>query len=187
MTDSTVTHRRRFDNPGEARFLTFSCFHRRPFLRSQTACAWLGASLTRACRVHEIALWAYVFMPEHVHLLVCPLETRPSAGEFLRSLKRSVTQKAALYRERSARPDTDWEPYLDVRPNGEVAFRFWQRGGGYDRNLWTPGELREKLDYIHKNPVTRGLAATPTEWRWSSARYHAGLDMGPVPLHPMSL
>ena len=52
--------------------------------------------------------------------------------------------------------------------------RFWQPGGGYDRNIVSNDEMREKIEYIHSNPVRRGLAESPTGYRWSSARWYAG-------------
>ena len=41
------------------------------------------------------------------------------------------------------------------QPNGEVHYRFWQRGGGYDRNITDPATLRVMIEYIHNNPVRR--------------------------------
>ncbi len=57
---------------------------------------------------------------------------------------------------------------------------FWQRGGGYDRNIVTESELFEKVEYIHQNPVRRGLVKRSTDWPWSSARWYAGDRSGPV-------
>ena len=52
--------------------------------------------------------------------------------------------------------------------------RFWQRGGGYDRNVRDHAELIEKIGYVHANPVRRGLVERDAEWSWSSARDYAG-------------
>src|SRR5262249_48785979 len=53
--------------------------------------------------------------------------------------------------------------------------RFWQPGGGYDRNITSAAALRAVIDYIHANPVRRGLVARAEDWEWSSARWYAGL------------
>ncbi len=58
----------------------------------------------------------------------------------------------------------------DAQPNGQVAYRFWQRGGGYDRNLWSTRDILEKVQYIHNNPLRRGLVSKPQDWPWSSWR-----------------
>ncbi|HUU46006.1 MAG TPA: transposase [Acidobacteriota bacterium] len=65
--------RRFFNEPARAHFLTFSCFHRRQFLTNEFARMCLRDSLEFARERHGFALWAYVFMPEHVHLLLYPL------------------------------------------------------------------------------------------------------------------
>jgi putative transposase len=66
-----------------------------------------------------------------------------------------------------------------VGPHGRALF--WQRGGGYDRNLRSSSDIREKIEYIHQNPVRRGLVVNPSDWVWSSARDYAG-EIGIVPL-----
>jgi putative transposase len=88
-------------------------------------------------------------MPEHVHLLVSEPEDRTLATA-LQALKQSVSRTVAL---RSARPF--WEPRY------------------YDFNVWTAKKQIEKLKYLHRNPVTRGLVAKPEDWEWSSFRHYA--------------
>jgi len=165
-----------------ARFLTFSCFRRQPFLRSSTARAWLGQALTTACVAHDYALWAYVFMPEHVHLIVCPKNSPSDVSKLVQAIKQPVGRKALHASQRSTLSPQAWEPYLDIQPNGQVHFRFWQRGLGYDRSLFSPHEIREKVDYIHRNPVTRGLCDRPDAWEWSSFADYEGTRKGPIPV-----
>ena len=56
---------------------------------------------------------------------------------------------------------------------------FWQPWY-YDFNVYSGKKKREKLDYMHMNPVKRGLVESPEQWRWSSFRfYHLG-EKGPV-------
>ena len=50
----------------------------------------------------------------------------------------------------------------------------------YDFNVWTEKKRIEKLEYIHNNPVRRGLVASPEEWRWSSCRWYLNGETGPV-------
>jgi hypothetical protein len=56
-----------------------------------------------------------------------------------------------------------------------VRHRFWQPGGGYDRNITSSEALRAVIDYIPANPVRRGLVARAEDWEWSSARWYAQL------------
>jgi putative transposase len=64
---------------------------------------------------------------------------------------------------------------LRVREGSRVRHRFWQAGGGYDRNVTEPETLRSMIEYIHNNPVRRGLVERADGWEWSSARWFAGL------------
>ncbi|MBN8645310.1 MAG: hypothetical protein J0L61_08755 [Planctomycetes bacterium] len=65
-------------------------------------------------------------------------------------------------------------------PSGEVARRLSQRGGGYDRNLFTARAVWNRVDSIHHNPVEAGLSERPGAWAWSSARQYLGEDPGPT-------
>jgi putative transposase len=69
--------------------------------------------------------------------------------------------------------------------NGKVHYRFWQRGGGYDRNAIEPATLRMMIEYIHNNPVGRGLVEHPTDWLWSSARFYEGYSSVPICMDPL--
>ena len=114
---------------------------------------------------YPFELWAWVFMPEHVHLLLRP-RGQILLRDILSAIKVPVAKRAAAWVRREA---PQFMPrMLDAQPNGKSCLRFWQRGGGYDRNIITARELREKIGYIHRNPVRRGLVATPGDWLWSS-------------------
>jgi hypothetical protein len=47
-------------------------------------------------------------------------------------------------------------------------------GGGFDRNIASARAVHEEIEYMHGNPVRRGLCRRPTDWRYSSARFWAG-------------
>jgi putative transposase len=88
-------------------------------------------------------------------------------SEIVRSIKQSAARKI-ITRIKHYRPE------LLVRlDTGHTRgrFRFWQDGGGFDRNYWTASRILEQIDYIHMNPVRRGLVKAPIDWKWSSARF----------------
>ena len=119
-------------------------------------------------------------MPEHVHLLLFPAD-RIGVGAILKSVKQPVAKEAVSWVRRH-RPEL-LPRLLDLQPSGRRAYRFWQPGGGYDRNLLTARELREKIGYIHANPVRRGLVTLPEQWRYSSAAEWEGDGVGPLTIH----
>jgi putative transposase len=76
---------------------------------------------------------------------------------------------------------------LDEQPSGRRSYRFWRRGGGYDRNLTEPRAIFGEIDYMHANPQRRGLCLRAEEWYWSSAGDYAGIRQGPIPIDMDSL
>jgi putative transposase len=147
---------RHYNDPGHAHALTFSCYRRQPFLSKDGSRRWLVEAIDRARVRHRFHLWAYVIMPEHAHLLLWPTEPAYDISEILRSVKQSVANRALTYVRRVA-PDF-LKQMEDRQPNDVKHYRFWQRGGGYDRNVVEPEAVVRQIDYFHLNPVsTRAL------------------------------
>ncbi|MFH0983570.1 MAG: transposase [Planctomycetota bacterium] len=163
---------RRSNEPGDAHELTFSCFRRLPLLLKDRTRMWLIEAIQRARVRYAFDVWAYVIMPEHVHLLIRPRRANYSISRILTALKWPVAFHALRYLREHA---PDWIARLtDQQPNGRLDVRFWQRGGGYDRNVRNEKTLVAMIDYIHANPVRRGLVNTPSDWHWSSAAWYEG-------------
>lgn len=55
----------------------------------------------------------------------------------------------------------------------------------YDFNVWSPEKTTEKLRYMHRNPVKRGLVAKPGDWPWSSYRHYATGERGTVEIESL--
>ncbi|MFZ0338712.1 MAG: transposase [Terracidiphilus sp.] len=139
----------RYQQTGEFHFLTFSCYRCRPYLTTAAAMDLFEDALERVRQRYLFAVAGYVVMPEHVHLLVNELKRAP-LSKVIQALKLSVSMRG---RERP----------------------FWQ-AHYYDFNVSEHEKFVEKLRYIHRNPVRRGLAAQPEDWRWSSfLHYQTGM------------
>ncbi|MEX2213557.1 MAG: transposase [Phycisphaeraceae bacterium] len=169
----------RYERKGEARFLTFSCYQRLPFFNNDKIKQPFVDELKAARDALDFKLWAWVLMPEHVHLILLPNLPEAPVSRVLHRIKRIVASKViARWREMKA-------SILDDIRGEDGVCRFWQPGGGYDRNLYTTDELWEKIDYIHGNPIERGLVLRATEWIWSSARFFAGLEESKLEIDPI--
>jgi putative transposase len=169
---------KRYNDAGHAHALTFCCLRRQKFLTSPRTLQWLVDAIDLACRKHQFDLWAYVIMPEHVHLVVCPRRDEYDMSRFLSTLKLSVTRKALAFVQLE-KPES-LPLMLDAQPNGEHHYRFWQRGGGFDRNLWSDKAIFAEIDYVHANPIRRGLCEKPEDWAWSSAADYCSKGPGPL-------
>ena len=145
----------RFQQSHCLHFITFTCYRRQPFLNTTHAKNVFVRSLEQARRSYRLDVIGYVVMPEHVHLLVTEPE-RATLARAIQALKQSVSQKLKA-------------------PDG----RFWQTRY-YDFNVGTPQKRVEKLKYIHRTPVHRGLVERPEDWPWSSYRHYALGEVGTV-------
>jgi putative transposase len=171
--NSSVEKRRvRYNEPGQPRELTFSCYRHHAFLGRNRTRAWFCEALDEARTQFAYQLWAYVVMPEHVHVLVYPGDAPEQTSAFLQTVKEPVARKAIRHLQDHA---SAWLARVTVHEGRRVRHRFWQPGGGYDRNITSTEVLRAVIDYLHANPVRRGLVARAEDCEWSSARWYAGL------------
>lgn len=162
--------RRESEQRPDCRFLTFSCFRRCPLfgaVSSDPVQTIFAAALDAARRRHGYSLYAWVVMPEHVHLLA-----RPRAGQVwatLASSIKNITAKRGLAHLRAT-----GAPILEAIRTRDGAERFWQTGGGFDRTCRDEAEFCHAVRYIHRNPVERGLVTRPEDWHSSSMRWWMG-------------
>jgi putative transposase len=163
--------RRRYDELFQPRESTFSCYRRFAFLSRDRSRQWFCDALANGRERFGFQIWAYVIMPEHVHGIVYAGETPDRMADFLQAVKEPVGRKGIAYLRQYA---PAWLDRIRVREGRRVRHRFWQPGGGYDRNITTTAALRFMIEYLHANPVRRGLVARAADWEWSSARWFAG-------------
>lgn len=174
MPESPVYRKRvrHFEEAWHFHELTFSCYKRLPLLTNDTWRLMLSESLDRAMQSHRYALIAFVYMPEHVHLLVFPQDAASRIDQLLKAIKRPFSYRI---KRMLTEADSPLLRKLTVRQRpGVETFRFWQEGPGYDRNLITMKAASAAAEYIHLNPVRRGLVSSELDWQWSSARCYVG-------------
>ena len=136
----------RYQQCGCFHFVTFSCYRRQAFLDSAGARGRFERSLEGMRRRYRFVIAGYVVMPEHVHLLVGEPQ-KVLLSKAIQAIKLSVSVQSRQ------------------RP-------FWQ-ARYYDFNVHNEEKCIEKLRYMHRNPVKRGLVANPEDWAWSSFRHYA--------------
>jgi putative transposase len=157
---------KRYYGTHDLHFITCSCYRRLPLLGTADRRDLLLSILEEVRQRHRFVVLGYVVMPEHFHLLISESqETTPSI--VMQVLKQRFAHQvlAQLRKQRSPSP----------RAPGKI----WQRRF-YDFNVWTEHKRIEKLRYMHRNPVKRGLVVQPEQWVWSSFRNYAFGEAGPV-------
>ena len=199
---------KRYYGLGHLHFLTFSCHQRRPLLSTVAARNLFVDALGKMRERHGFLLAGYVVMPDHVHLLI----SEPTLGTpsiVLQALKQRVSRDMRRSNDpqsptrqddgwgthrKDLTHDTGWDESeapraktaggaLAARGVGDLP-RFWQPRF-YDFNVHSAEKRREKLEYMHANPVKRGLVKDPSEWNWSSWSFYARGQAGLVPIDPV--
>lgn len=154
---------------GQLRYLTCSCRHRLPLFGNDRIKQVFVERLYHERERHGFELWAWVVMANHVHLLLRPARGADVPG-ILWCLKRSIASEVVgRWRELDA-------PVLRRITDKNGRARFWDPGGGYDHNVISAERRRQKVLYIHENPVRKGICTEPTDYPWSSARSYAGWE-----------
>jgi putative transposase len=112
-------------------------------------------------------------MPEHIHLLISEPD-RGTPSTIMQVLKQRFARRVLgdLRRLENVSQASLWQETLD---SGHV----WQRRF-YDFVVRTEIKKIEKLKYIHRNPVRRGLVLEPEQWVWSSFRWYSLGERGSV-------
>ena len=144
------------------RYLTCSCYKRRPLFKQDWVKQEFVDALLRTHANRGFGLIAWVLMPEHFHLLLIPKLPDWPVPWILNMLKGTMSRRVL------ARWRLEESPTLKSVRTASGVERFWQHGGGYDRNPDEWDGLMSIVRYIHRNPVARGLVAKPTDWPWSS-------------------
>jgi len=173
-----MTRLRHYDHWATARFVTFSCYRRYRVFDVVSAREIMIQEIGRLRDEAGMRLLGYVLMPEHVHLVVWPpLATK--LGVLIGQMKARAAQ--GILRS--------WDgdiPEILRRRQGTPQHQLFQRRC-YDHNCRTVDTVKEKIEYCHKNPVTRGLVKVPGDWWWSSYNWYGGKRDVPLAMDEVEL
>ena len=150
----------RYYGTEDLHFITCSCYRRRPKLSAAGRRDLFLKILEEARRKYRFVVHGYVIMPEHFHLLI----TEPEVGDPSVVMKVVKQRFARRVNQRRKPPSSAQMALWDSAPDPVWQKRF------YDFNVWSERKRIEKLRYMHRNPVKRGLVEEPDQWRWSSFR-----------------
>lgn len=163
---------KRYYGKGQLHFVTFSCYRRLSLLKSRRVRELFVRELDKVRNEMGFHLIGYVVMPNHVHLLMSePRNGTPST--VLQKLKRRFSQKM----RKGRKPASARQRRLPFEEQDEPLRAFWQ-ARFYDFNVYTTWKRREKLNYMHANPVIRRLVKHPKDWPWSSWSFHEKGEAG---------
>ncbi len=162
----------RYYGAGYLHFITTSCYRRQPLLGNKQNRDLFLRVLEEVRRRYQFAVIGYVIMPEHVHLLLGEPE-RGNPSVVMQALKQGFARRLLCQMRRS-------DSYQGLLWDGALgAGHVWQRRF-YDFVVFTEHKRAEKLQYMHQNPVKRGLVLERSQWAWSSFRHYEYGERGVI-------
>ncbi len=121
-------------------------------------------------RERRFQLFAYVNLENHLHLVV----SAPDLAIVMKNFKsHTARQIIDLLERRGVRVLLRQLRALKLRHKKESEYQVWQEGS-HPQQIEGDDMMRQKIEYIHNNPVKRGYVDDPLHWRHSSARNYAG-------------
>jgi putative transposase len=146
------------------RYFFVTCNLQRTRNKLQDADFTILARVITARRIqHGFLLTAWVFLPDHWHALI-GVPYPKTISVIMESIKVSSTRQ--------------------MNSRRKEAGRLWQ-SRFFDRALRTVKEYNKAVEYIHLNPVRRGLVARPEDWPWSSVMEYSGSLQDESTRHPL--
>lgn len=139
------------------------------------------------CQEHKgLEIYAYVIMPNHLHM-ICRTE-HVKLQSVLRDLKSySAKRILQMINEHPLESRSEWMMYLfrwfarnKASTDGKDRLHHFWESGNYPIDLRSYEMIKQKMDYIHNNPVRAGFVEEPQHWRYSSAHPHPDIKVLPL-------
>lgn len=169
--------RYRVVKPNAPHFLTATVVNWLPVFASRPIAQILLDSLRFLQEQERIILYAYVIQENHTHLVAESDDLSKEMGDF-----KSWTARAIItfLEERKADHILHQLAESKLPHKTDRTYQLWQEGS-HPQLIQGEAMMRQKIEYIHNNPVKRGYVDKPTDWRYSSARNYAGME-GLIPV-----
>ncbi|MEE9363067.1 MAG: transposase [Cellulophaga sp.] len=167
-----MSRKYKFHNKGGLYFVSFATVYWLDVFTRQLYFDVLAESVNY-CRAEKgMELYAYCFMPSHVHLIFRSSKDEPR--ELLQSFKKHTSKKVIEAIENNPQESRkEWLLWMLERAGkkrGNVTkYQFWQHHNK-PIELWSEKVIKQKIDYIHNNPVEVGFVTSSIDWKYSSAR-----------------
>jgi REP element-mobilizing transposase RayT len=168
-------------------FLTSTVVSRLPLFLTQDYFSILADSFRYCCANKGLVIHAYVIMPNHFHMIASS-QPRSALPGIIRDLKRYTSRELSSFIEEEE-PNYRQHALQNAAMQTDRGnnYMVWQEGY-HPVAIYSQSFFRQKLDYLHDNPVRKGFVRKPEDWRFSSAgEYLSGGTVGDVPIDRIEL
>ena len=167
-----MSRKYKFHNKAALYFVSFATVNWIEVFTRQIYFDVLADSVTYCRKEKGMELYCYCFMPSHVHLIFRSSKEQPM--ELLRDFKRHTAKKVLETIENNSQESRkEWLLWMFERAGKKNATtskrQFWQHHNK-PIELWSKKVIKQKIDYIHNNPIESGFVTNAVDWKYSSAR-----------------
>ncbi|QCX00766.1 transposase [Aggregatimonas sangjinii] len=173
-----MSRKYKFHNPTAPYFVSFATVNWIDVFTREVYLKILVDSIAY-CRKHKgMELFAYCFMPSHIHFIFRDSSEDPTGllRDFKKHTAKKVLEAIETNQQESRKEWLLWMFERAGKKKGNTSrYQFWQHHNK-PIELWSTAVIKQKLNYIHNNPVAAGFVTEPTQWKYSSARNIAEQD-----------
>ncbi|PCJ95006.1 MAG: transposase [Flavobacteriaceae bacterium] len=162
----------KFHNPTAVYFVTFATVYWIDVFTRQVYFDILENSIEHCKKEKGMELYAYCFMPSHIHFIFRDANENPSSllRDFKKYTSKSILQAIEENQQESRKEWLLWMFEKAAKKKNNVSkYQFWQHHNK-PIELWSPKVIKQKIDYIHNNPVLSGFVTNPMDYKYSSAK-----------------
>ncbi|SEL72816.1 REP element-mobilizing transposase RayT [Aquimarina amphilecti] len=167
-----VSRNYKFHNKSGLYFVSFATVYWIDVFTREKYLSILAQSIDYCRKEKSMEVYAYCFIPSHIHLVFRSGNDDPSGliRDFKKYTAKKVIQAIENNPQESRKEWLLWMFEKAGKNNVTVTNRqFWQQHNK-PIELWTDKVIQQKIDYIHTNPVGSGFVSDPVDWKYSSAR-----------------
>jgi len=159
-------------NPQSPHFLTNTILNWIPIFTRPATVNIVLDSLKHLQQHHQLKLYGYVILENHMHWLAQSENLPKDIHRF-----KSYTAKMILRYLQAQQQEHILKQlaFYKKRHISNANYQLWEEGS-HPVEIVNETIMRQRLDYIHQNPVKRGYVDNPAAWRYSSARNYEGMD-----------
>jgi REP element-mobilizing transposase RayT len=165
-----MSRKYKFHDPEGAYFITFAVTEWVDVFTRKCYRDIVLDSLSHCQRVKGLEVYAWCLMSNHIHLLARATKQDP-LPDIMRDLKKYTSKQ--IYAAIKENPRESRRKWMLQQFQTSQGFRFW-RAGNHPIQVWSDHVVRQKLNYIHNNPVEAGIVGFPEHYLYSSARDYSG-------------
>lgn len=158
-------------------FLTVTVVNWIPLFSSPNLAQILLDSLCFLQTEGRLLLYAYVILENHPHLIASAPDLSKQIGTFKSYTARQMIDFLVAHQAMNVLEQLAWHK---LRHKHDRDYQLWQEGS-HPELIQGEVMMRQKITYIHNNPVQRGYVDLPVHWRYSSARNYEGVE-GLIPV-----